>query len=38
MSTTEKKYENTNPWKLNNTLINNQYFTEEMKKHMYRNK
>ena len=33
MSTTEKKsIKNTNIWKLNNTLLNNQQITEEIKK------
>ena len=28
----EKKFRNTNTWRLNNTLLNNQQITEEIKK------
>ena len=31
MSTTEKTTKNTNVWRLNNTLLNNQQITEETK-------
>ena len=35
MSTTGKKtIKNTNMWRLNNTLLNNQQITEEIKKEM----
>ena len=32
MSTTGKKLKNTNIWRLNNTILNNQQITEEIKK------
>ena len=37
MNYTEKNIKNTNTWRLNNTLLNNQEITEEIKEEMKKN-